>query len=95
MSEQHTNQFERLCKEKHDNLKEYHARQERRINNHSERIDKIEQALAGSTVEIRELCKRIDSLVKSNERIMDSFKKGTGIVIATLLGFFVWYVQRL
>jgi len=40
------------------------------------------------TVEIRELCKQIQSLV-------GVIKWGSGTVIVFLIGFFIWYVQGL
>ena len=88
MSEQQNGHSDRLCKEKHDNLEKYNQMQDRRINNHSDRIDKLEQFQAGVTVEIRELCIQIKSLVAT-------VRWGTGLIIVTLVGFFIWYVQRL
>ncbi len=79
---------ERMCEQIHKALDHHLEKQDKRIDRHSERIDKLEQFQAGVTVEIRELCVQIKNLVAA-------VKWGTSITILTLLGFFVWYIQRL
>ena len=80
--------MDELCKEKHDRINECLDNHSSRLINHSVRIDKLEQFRSGTEVEIRNLIEQIKGLVAT-------IKWGTGIVIATLVGFFIWYVQSL
>ncbi len=77
-----------LCKEKHDRINECFDIHNSRLNSHSERIDKLEQFRSGTEVEIRNLIEQIKGLVAT-------IKWGTGVVIGTLVGFFIWYIQNL
>lgn len=62
-------------------------RQERRSNNHSERLDVVEQFKASTEIEIRNLIEQIKSLVSIMQWAL-------GLGFATLIGFFIWYVQN-
>lgn len=77
-----------VCQEKHDRINECFDRHERRLNNHSERIDKLEQFESSTIVEIRNLIDQVKTLV-------NSIRWGMGLTITTLLGFFIWYIQRI
>lgn len=59
---------------------------EKRINNHSERLDKIEQAQSEFKVEIKNLCDSIKSLTNTMRWFM-------GIWVTSLLGFFFYAIQ--
>lgn len=61
---------------------------EKRLNNHGDRIDKLEQYKSSSEVEIRSLCEQIKSLVST-------IKWSMGLLITSLVGFFIWYLQSL
>lgn len=78
---------EKLCISNHKRVDEKFDVQERRLNNHSERIDKLEQYQAKATVQVENLCKQIKTLVRA-------IWSAIGITITTLLGFFIWYVQN-
>ncbi|NCD00413.1 MAG: hypothetical protein EOL95_12040, partial [Bacteroidia bacterium] len=71
-----------LCQEKHRRINDCFDTQNKRLNNHSERIDKLEQFRSGTEVEIRNLIEQIKGLVAT-------IKWGTGIVITSLIGFFI------
>lgn len=77
-----------ICDEKHKHINEKLELQEKRLNNHSERIDKLEQYQSKSEVEIRNLCEQIKSLVST-------IKWSMGLLVTTLVGFFIWYIQTL
>ena len=62
--------------------------QNRRLNDHGERIDKLEQFQASSMVEIRNLVEQVKSLVSA-------IKWAGTITVGTLLSFFIWYIQNL
>jgi hypothetical protein len=77
-----------VCAEKHKRVDERLDTHERRLNNHGDRLDKLEQYQAAATAQISHLCDQIKSLVKA-------IWWAIGLTITTLLGFFVWYIQSL
>lgn len=60
---------------------------EKRINNHSERIDKLEQNQVEFKVQIQ-------NLVKSIESLTSTLKWGLGFVASGFVGFFFYAVQN-
>lgn len=80
--------MENVCIEKHKRVDECLATQDRRLSNHSERIDKLEQFESSTRIEIRNLIEQIKNLVSA-------LRWFTGITITTLVGFFIWYIQNL
>ena len=60
---------------------------DKRLNNHSERLDKLEQEGAALKMEIKNLCENLKSLTA----VMKWF---IGIWVTTLLGFFIYVVQN-
>ena len=77
-----------ICTEKHRRVDERLDTHETRLNNHGERIDRLEQYRSRAEVQVEQLCKQIKSLVKAMWWAM-------GLAVSTLLGFFVWYVQNI
>ncbi|GAA4294276.1 hemolysin XhlA family protein [Anaerocolumna aminovalerica] len=71
---------------------EYVAKQlethEKRLNNHGDRLDKLEQYQSRSEVQISNLCEQIKSLIST-------IKWSMGLLITTLVGFIIWYIQSL
>lgn len=59
---------------------------ETRINNHSDRIDKIENKQAEMNVKIDNLCNSLDSLTSAIKWLIC-------LGITTLVGFFIWSIQ--
>lgn len=76
-----------VCSERHTNLNETLSRHERRMNNHSERLDVLEQDRSRTEQKIENLCDQIKSLVSTMKWFM-------GVLVTTLLGFFIWYIQN-
>lgn len=61
---------------------------EKRLNNHSERLDKIEQDSVEFKTELKNLCDNLKSLTSV-------IKWFIGIWVTTLLGFFIFSVEKL
>lgn len=75
-----------ICEERHKNISETLSRHERRMNNHSERLDKIEQ------VNTR-LDERLSGLIKQLEGLNKILKWFIGVMIGAFIGFFFYAVQ--
>ena len=77
-----------LCKHKHDRVDEILENHNIRLDDHDKRIDLLEQFQSRSEVQIMDLCKEIESLVST-------IKWSMGVLITSLLGFVIWYIQNL
>lgn len=77
-----------LCKHKHERVDEILESHDSRLGDHDRRIDLLEQFQSRSEVQIMNLCKEIESLVST-------IKWSMGVLITTLLGFLIWYIQNL
>lgn len=77
-----------LCKHKHERVDEILENHDSRLGDHDRRIDLLEQFQSRSEVQIMNLCREIESLVST-------IKWSMGVLITTLLGFFIWYIQNL
>jgi len=77
-----------ICTEKHRQVDKQFDVNEKRINNHSDRIDSLENSRASTDIEIRNLIEQIRSLVST-------IKWMTTSTIITLAGFLIWYIQKL
>lgn len=80
--------MENVCIEKHKRIDERMEIQDKRLDNHSNRLDKLEQFESSTRIEIRNLIEQIKNLV-------NTLRWFTGITITTLIGFFIWYIQNL
>lgn len=60
---------------------------EMRINNHSERIDKLEQHRAGIDEKIKALIDKMDGLIVS-------IRWGCGFVLGGIISFVIYTIQR-
>ena len=63
-------------------------RHERRLDNHGNRLDILEQFKSSTEIEIRNLIEQIQSLITTMRWFM-------GLMLGTLIGFFIWYIQTL
>ena len=72
----------------HESMKEQIKRNETRLNNHSDRIKKLENYRTRTEVQIENLIKEIGSLVSTMRWTM-------ALLVTTLVGFFIWYIQSL
>ena len=79
---------DRYCREKHNRIDEKLAISERRLDNHSDRLDALENFQHSTMVEIRNLAEQIKELISS-------IKWVAIFTITTLGAFFIWYIQSL
>ena len=77
-----------VCKEKHKQIDKQFEVNCTRLNNHSERIDKLEQFRSSTETEMRNLVEQIKALVSTIKWMMTS-------TILLLVGFLIWYIQNL
>lgn len=77
-----------VCSEKHKRIDEKFIIQEKRLNNHGDRIDLLEQSRSRTETQIANLCEQIKSLISTIRWFL-------GLAGATLLGFLIWYIQTL
>ena len=77
-----------ICKEKHKNIDNTLDKHERRMNNHGDRIDKLEQFRSATENEMRNLIEQIKALVSTIKWMVTT-------TIMVLVGFFIWYVQQI
>jgi chromosome segregation ATPase len=76
-----------LCNEKHKRIEERLEIQDRRLNNHSERLDKIEQFQSRTEAQISSLCDQIKSLVTTMRWFI-------GLLAGAFVSFFFYAVQQ-
>lgn len=76
-----------LCLEKHERLKERIDTQEKRINAHSERLDKLEQNDVKMFTQIENLCKQLEGLTTV-------LKWFIGLLVGSFVAFFFYAVQN-
>lgn len=77
-----------VCTEKHKRIDEKFETHEKRLNNHGDRIDKLEQFKSSTETEIKNLVEQIKNLVSTIKWFM-------GFAITLLAGFFIWYIQQI
>lgn len=77
-----------VCKEKHKQIDKQFEVNSQRLNNHSDRIDKLEQFRSSTETEMKNLIEQIKSLVSTIKWMMTS-------TIVLLAGFLIWYIQKL
>ena len=61
---------------------------EKRINDHSIRIDELERGRAATEVKIDNLCEKLEKQTKSLNWL-------SGLLASSLLGFFFYFIQSL
>lgn len=76
-----------LCTEKHKRIDEKLDTLNKRVNNHSERLDRIEQAQSEFRIEIKNLCENLKSLTSV-------LKWFIGLLIGSFVAFFFYAVQN-
>lgn len=77
-----------LCKTKHLRVDERLNSHDAILLTHDQRIDLLERSEIRSDVRTTNLCERIDSLISV-------IKWSMGLVITTLIGFVIWYIQSI
>lgn len=77
----------KICEERHKRLDEKIAIHERRISNHSDRLDKIE--LTSGRLE-----ERLNNLIKQLEQLNKTMKWFIGLMIGSFVAFFFYAIQQ-
>lgn len=77
-----------LCKTKHLRVDERLNSHDAILLTHDQRIDLLERSEVRSDVRITNLCERIDSLISA-------IKWSMALVVTTLIGFVIWYIQSI
>jgi chromosome segregation ATPase len=75
-----------ICQERHKRVDERLDTHEKRLNSHSEELDRLSTSDARNTNEITNLCKQIGDLVTTLRWLI-------GLLVSTLGGFFIWALQ--
>ncbi|MBD7914203.1 hemolysin XhlA family protein [Clostridium sp. Sa3CUN1] len=60
---------------------------EKRLNNHSERLDELEKGRAATDVKMDNLCEKLEAQTKSINWLI-------GIMASSLIGFFFYVIQQ-
>jgi len=76
-----------ICDERHKRIDEKIAIHERRLNNHSERLDRIE--LANGRLE-----ERLNNLITQLEDLNKTMKWFIGLLVGSFVAFFFYAVQQ-
>lgn len=76
-----------ICTERHKRIDERLDTLNKRVNNHSERLDRIEQAQSEFRIEIKNLCENLKSLTSV-------LKWFIGLLIGSFVAFFFYAVQN-
>ena len=78
---------ENTCKERHKRIDEKLETLDKRLNNHSERLDRIE--LVNTKLE-----ERLDNLIKQLTQLNSTMKWFMGIMVGAFISFFFYAAQR-
>jgi len=78
---------ENTCKERHKRIDEKLETHDKRLNNHSERLDRIE--LVNTKLE-----ERLDNLIKQLTQLNSTMKWFMGIMVGAFISFFFYAAQR-
>lgn len=78
---------ENKCEIYRESIRENIKRNEIRINNHSDRIDKLEQYRSGTEQQIKNLVDQVSNLVTTMRWFI-------GLLVGSFVGFFFYAVQH-
>ena len=79
--------MDKLCDERHNRINEKLELHERRLNNHSERLDRIE--LASGRLE-----ERLNNLIAQLENLNKTMKWFMGLLLGGIVSFFFYAIQQ-
>lgn len=81
-----------LCRLKHESIDKHLETNDKRLDNHGDRIDKLEQGQSELTTHLSDLCKKLDRLI---DVLYDIIKSTVGGIIVLGVAFIIWYIQKL
>lgn len=79
--------MEKLCEVKHKAIDKKFETAEKRLNNHGDRIDKLEQ----NSVRLEE---RLDNLIKQLAQLNSTLRWFMGLIIGAIVAFFFYAIQQ-
>lgn len=79
--------MEKLCELKHNEIDKKFETTEKRLNNHGDRIDKLEQ----NSIRLEE---RLDNLIKQLAQLNTMLRWFIGLMIGSFVAFFFYAVQQ-
>lgn len=79
--------MEKLCELKHNEIDKKFETTEKRLNNHGDRIDKLEQ----NSIRLEE---RLDNLIKQLVQLNTMLRWFIGLMIGSFVAFFFYAVQQ-
>lgn len=80
--------MEKLCAEKHKNIEAKFEVNDKRLDNHGDRLDKLEGGQVRTETIVNNLCKQLENLTTAIWWFL-------GIILTTGVGFIIWYIQSL
>lgn len=80
--------FQALCRERHKQVESTFTAQGKRLDNHGDRLDKLENNEARTDTIVKNLCDQIKALTTALWWAM-------GLMITTGLAFIIWYIQSI
>ncbi|PRR85943.1 hemolysin XhlA family protein [Clostridium luticellarii] len=75
----------KLCEEKHEQIKEKLDLHDKRLNNHSDRLDRLEQNETENRTEIKNLIKKMDDFISTIKWGLGIFVTVSIFVVGVLL----------
>lgn len=81
-----------VCDLKHVSIDKHSELVDKRLDNHSKRLDKLEIGQTATNTRMDNVCDKLDKLV---DAIYDVLKSTVGFVIVTGVLFIIWYIQGL
>jgi hypothetical protein len=79
--------MEKICEEKHKEYDKMFEAQEKRLNNHGDRIGELEKGQTEFRVEIKHLCTDIQNLTST-------LKWFIGLLVGSYVAFFFYAIQQ-
>ena len=80
--------FQAICKEKYEMVEKDNAIRDKRLDSHSDRLDRLEHTQVKTETIVQNLCNQLKGLITALWWFV-------GVTITTGLGFIIWYVQSI
>lgn len=80
--------FQAICKEKYEQIETQNAVQDKRLDNHGNRLDKLENDSVRTETIVKNLCDQLKSLTTALWWFV-------GVIVTAGIGFIVWYIQSI
>ena len=84
----------KLDEEKHKQIDETLKLHNERLNSHSDEIHELQQVSASRTAEVSNMCKSIDDLNKSIDKIIEQNRNLLITILMAFVGFFIFAIEK-